>query len=221
MSQPAHTQTILARISQGYIEAGLLLALASVPEPRISPSTPSPKGRFFAWRSTEGDADHPVTWLTFSLLLPPEPWQANTGGCTTVRLQWHPERHRVLQTGVSVKRHSPVFSLLTLGHSLRCLSRARRRVDVLLRLRRPADLGFQRKNLPAAAALSHPSTQRPRAGDPGSRARFLSSEPPQKAHLGTWERGTSRRFAQECPEGNPGKYKQGETPWHSTKTKSL
>ncbi|MEA2259866.1 MAG: hypothetical protein QOJ51_2691 [Acidobacteriaceae bacterium] len=26
-----------------------------------------------------------------------------------------------------------------------------------------------------------------------------------------WERGTSRRFAQECPESNPGEYKQGET----------
>jgi hypothetical protein len=36
----------------------------------------------------------------------------------------------------------------------------------------------------------------------------------------TWERGTSRRFAQECPEGNSGKYKQGETTWHSTKTTS-
>jgi hypothetical protein len=45
------------------------------------------------------------------------------------------------------------------------------------------------------------------------------SEPSEKAPLGTWERGTSRRFAQECPEGNPGKYKQGETQWHSTKTK--
>ena len=30
----------------------------------------------------------------------------------------------------------------------------------------------------------------------------------RKCTLGTWERGTSRRFAQECPEGNPGKYKQ-------------
>jgi hypothetical protein len=48
--------------------------------------------------------------------------------------------------------------------------------------------------------------------------RYFSSEPPQKARLRPWERGTSRRFAQECPEGNPGKYKQGETRWHSTKT---
>jgi hypothetical protein len=35
---------------------------------------------------------------------------------------------------------------------------------------------------------------------PRERARFLSSEPPQKARLRPWERGTSRRFAQECPE---------------------
>lgn len=44
---------------------------------------------------------------------------------------------------------------------------------------------------------------------------------PKKHAFGTRERGTSRRFAQECPEGNPGKYRQGETQWHSTKTKSL
>jgi hypothetical protein len=31
---------------------------------------------------------------------------------------------------------------------------------------------------------------------------------PKKHAFGAWERGTSRRFAQECPEGNPGKYKQ-------------
>jgi hypothetical protein len=50
--------------------------------------------------------------------------------------------------------------------------------------------------------------------------RDFSSEPPQKARLRPWERAHSRRFAQECPEGNPGKYKQGETRWHSTKTTS-
>jgi hypothetical protein len=43
---------------------------------------------------------------------------------------------------------------------------------------------------------------------------------PKKTPLGLGSGAHSRRFAQECPEGNPGKYKQGETPWHSTKTKS-
>jgi hypothetical protein len=44
---------------------------------------------------------------------------------------------------------------------------------------------------------------------------------PKKRHLALGSGAHSRRFAQECPEGNPGKYKQGETQWHSTKTKSL
>jgi hypothetical protein len=45
-----------------------------------------------------------------------------------------------------------------------------------------------------------------RAGAERRKKRF--SEPSENASLGTWERGTSRRFAQECPEGNSGKYKQ-------------
>jgi len=76
MSQQTHTQTTLARSFHLYIDIGadLLLALAAGElEWRISPSTPSPKDRFFAWRSTEDDADHPATWLIPSLLLPPEP----------------------------------------------------------------------------------------------------------------------------------------------------
>jgi hypothetical protein len=100
---------------------------------------------------------------------------------------------------------SPAFSLLTLGHSLRCFSRALRtsmfcfgcaalwvwvsKKKIFLRLRSCG------QDFPFGASTE--STSRP------------------------WERDTSRRFAQECPEGNPGKYKQGETQWHSTKTKSL
>jgi hypothetical protein len=44
---------------------------------------------------------------------------------------------------------------------------------------------------------------------------------PKKTPLGLGSGAHSRRFAQECPDGNPGKYNQGETSWHSTKTKSL
>jgi hypothetical protein len=82
--------------------------------------------------------------------------------------------------------NSPVFSLLTLGHSLRCLSRALRHGAALL--------------LRLSENLFDKAPHKTRT------KRF--SEPSAKAPLGTWERGTSRRFAQECPEGNPGKYKQ-------------
>ena len=45
-------------------------------------------------------------------------------------------------------------------------------------------------------------------------------DPPtsRKSTLGLGSGAHSRRFAQECPEANPGKYKQGEIQWHSTKT---
>jgi hypothetical protein len=114
------------------------------------------------------------------------------------------------QQDVSVKRHfsriSPAFPS---GHSLRRFSRARRHSPFCFALRAPLGSGFPNKNLPRRDA---------RGGGPNY-GRDFSSEPPQKARLRPWERGTSRRFAQECPEGNPGKYKQGETPWHSTKIK--
>jgi hypothetical protein len=203
VSQQTYIPTTLARTSQSRREAGLLLVLAFPHlEARISPSTPSPKDRFFAWQGTEDDGER-TTWFIHSLLLQPNRWPASPSGSTAVRLHWRPERDGSLQTGVSVKRHlSRIFP--THPRSLaRCLSRALRHGASLLRLRRPTGYGFQKifcaKNKNAK--------------------RF--SEPSVKAPLGTWERGTSRRFAQECPEGNPGKYKQGETQWHSTKTKSL
>ena len=45
---------------------------------------------------------------------------------------------------VSVESHLSRFSLLTLGHSLRCLSRARRHSAFCFALRRPAGFGFQK-----------------------------------------------------------------------------
>jgi hypothetical protein len=99
------------------------------------------------------------------------------------------------QQDVSVERHfsriSPAFPSVTRfgacpapgSTSMFCFS-----------LRAPSGSGFPKKNPPSATApyqgrdfffgASAESTSRP------------------------WERGTSRRFAQECPEGNPGKYKQ-------------
>jgi len=106
---------------------------------------------------------------------------------------------------VSVESH---LSCIFPAHSrslARCLSRARRHVDVLLRpYGRPAGLGFQTKNLPCGCG--------PKYG----RDFFFGASAESTSR--PWERGTSRRFAQECSESNPGKYKQGETPWHSTKT---
>ncbi len=207
MSQQAGAQTILTHTSQLYIGADLLLPqTASELERYISPWTPSSKDRSFAWRSTEDDADHPATWSSPLCFCRRNHGRARVGCLliATASLSYID----ALQAGVSVKRHlSRIFPPHPRSLASVLVPRPAARRCSASPCVRPAGLGFQRKNLPAAAAQI--------TGE------IFSSEPPQKAHLGTWERGTSRRFAQECPEGNPGKYKQGETPWHSTKTKSL
>jgi len=208
MSQQTHNQTRLARTSHLYIGADLLLALASELQWHISPSPPPPISRFSAWRRTEDDGDHPATWLTHSLLLQPEPWQANTRGSTTVRLHRHPERHRVLQTGVSVKRHlSRIFPAPPRSLASALVPRPSARRCSASHYVRPAGLGFQRKNLPAAAAQST-----------GEIFVFGASAESTSRHLGAGHLASLRAGVSR---GQSGKYKQGETPWHSTKTKSL
>ena len=129
-----------------------------------------------------------------------------------------------LQTSVSVERH---FSRIFPAHPRSLASVLIPRpatLAVLLRSprRTPFGSGFPNKNLPrykrAAAAQnageiflrslhrnhafglgsgahSHPTTHRTCVEDPG----------------------ISRRFAQECPEGNPGKFNQEKLTWHFTK----
>jgi hypothetical protein len=96
---------------------------------------------------------------------------------------------------------SPVFSLLTLGHSLGAY---------------PAPGGTARLCFGFTAlrvsAFRKSFVQRTQKDFPNL---------PKKAPLGLGSGAHSRRFAQECPEGNPGKYNQGEKQWRSTKTRSL
>jgi hypothetical protein len=104
-----------------------------------------------------------------------------------------------------------IFPCLSLGHSLWCFSRALRHSAFCFTLRAPFGSGFPNKKSPA---------QSTRGCGPKNRRDFFFGASSERHAFGAWERGTSRRFAQECPEDNPGKYKQGETPWHATKTKS-
>ena len=204
-------QTMLMRTSQLERAVELLPALAHPElEPCISPSPPSPKDRFFACRGMGNDASHRKLWSTHSLLLQPEGWQAT-------------ERRRLLcgSNGVLIyrcpsdkcfhKRHPsrifPVFPSVTrfgacpapCGASMFCFALP------------PQQVKCGPAGGPGISCALRVWVSKEKISlrlRPKVRARFLSSEPPQKAHLGTWERGTSRRFAQECPEGNPGKYKQ-------------
>jgi hypothetical protein len=182
---------------------GLLLALtASVLEPCHSPSIPSPKIRSFAWQGAEDDADHRRLWLTHSLLLLPETWQASRYSSTAVRLHQRPYRD-ALQTSVYLERQfSHIFPVLP---------------SVTRFGATPAPCGTARLCFDLTGALRVSAFRKSFS----QRTQKHFPNLPKKTPLGTWERGTSRRFAQECPEGNPGKYKQGEMTWHSTKTKSL
>jgi len=202
VSRCAQTWTILTRTSQ-LRRAASLLPASTAPElePCNSPSIPpSPKDRFFAWQGVEDDGKR-TAWFTHSLLLQPGQWQASTSGPTAVRLHRHPERHGVLHASVSVKHHPSSYfpcspSVTRFGAY-------------------PAPCGTARLCF-GFVALRVTAFRKSLCNERKKIFRTFV-----KAPLGTWERGTSRRFAQECPEGDPGKYKQGETQWHSTKTKSL
>ena len=203
MSRRAQTRTTLTRTSQSRRAASLLLALTAPElEPCNSPSIPpSPKDRFFAWQGVEDDGKR-TAWFTHSLLFQPGQWQASTSGPTAVRLHRHPERHGVLHASVSVKRH--------LSSYFPCSPSVTRFGAY------PAPCGTARLCFGFAALRVSAFRKSFRATERKKIFRTF-----RKSAAWPWERGTSRRFAQECPEGNPGKYKQGETQWHSTKTKSL
>jgi hypothetical protein len=133
-------------------------------------------------------------------ILQPDQWQVKGHRSTAARLFPHPERHAALQTSVSVERHpsriSPVFPSVTRfgADPAPCGNGA------------TCFFGFQK---------IFSTTSRNERG----KKRF--PEPSENASLGLGSGAHSRRFAQECPEDNPGKYKQGETQWRSTPTTSL
>ncbi len=94
------------------------------------------------------------------------------------------------------ERHSSSFSLLSLGHSLGAF---------------PAPGGSARLCFTDCGALFFKSGKLVAPQSVPYGFRFPENllckdrkkhfpDPPKKTPLGTWERGTSRRFAQECPE---------------------
>jgi hypothetical protein len=199
VNRRGQTRTMLTRTSQPRRAANLLLTpTAPALELCNSPSIPSPPNRFFAWQGVEDDGERTV-WLTHSLVLQPDLVETRGYGSAAAWLHRHPERHAVLHASVSVKRHPSSYfpcspSVTRFGAD-------------------PAPCGTAR----LAFSAFRKSFRQERKG----RRKKRFSEPSENASLGLGSGAHSRRFAQECPEGNPGKYKQGETQWHSTKTKSL
>ena len=184
MRPQASIQTILAHSAQRTGGEGLLL-VPDHPVRRlvISPPRQSPPLRPFAWRQAARDGSLAVR-STHSLLLQPDSVASDQRVC--VRAVASSSLHGRLQADVSIERQ---FSRIFPAHP-------RSLASVLIP--RPAarrgsasaapPCGFRlSKNLCAANAK-----------------RF--SEPSGKAPLGLGSGAHSRRFAQECPEGNPGKY---------------
>jgi hypothetical protein len=200
-SRLARVRSERERISQQLCGHGLCPALADSSW-RLNnwPSILSPPRRPIARQGTQDNVMLRSVQTTHSLPVKPEVWRMNRYGFTAVCLYRHPHIG-VLQTSVSIERQFSVFPLLSLGHSLRCLSRARRHGAPLLRpYGRPRVSAFRK---------------------------FLCNERKkifrtfQKSAAGPWERGTLASLRARVSRGQSGQIQQGEMTWHSTKTKSL
>jgi hypothetical protein len=166
-------------------------------------SITSHRYRPIARRDAENDAKHWNVRSTRSLLLQPEAWQTTGYGSTAVWSHRHPHIG-ALQTGISIERQ---FSRIFPAHPrslARRFSRATSPRHAQTTRRGPRFCGLRASAFPGL--LPQPDALGPHSGKCSS---CLGSG----AH--------SRRFAQECPEDNPGKYNKGELTWHSTKTRSL
>jgi hypothetical protein len=199
---PMMRQTRISQARRGY---GSLPALGSELELCRSPSILLPRHRIFARRNSEGDTmpleEHGSSTLCLSSrtrgrrqrMVPP----LLCGG-------WRPDGD-AFQKKHSRREPSLLYfpCSLSVTRSVLVPRPAARRCSASP-LRAPCGSGFPNKKSPCGCG--------PKYG----RDFFFGASAESTSR--PWERGTSRRFAQECPEGNPGKYKQGETPWHSTKT---
>lgn len=199
MSGRAQMRAMPKRTSQILRGDDLILALAG-PTRRVCnwPSTPSPQYRFLSRRGRD-DASFREPWSTHFLLLQQETGQAIKRRVSVARLHRHPYIG-ALQTSVSIElqfsRISPAFP-----RSLASVLIPRpAALGVLLRSpwRTPSGSGFPNKNLPRNIRAAAAQT----AGEI-----FLRSLR-RKHAFGLGSGAHSRRCAQECPEGNSGKYTQ-------------
>jgi hypothetical protein len=199
MSQHAHLQTTLARTFQLRREEGSLLVLATLHrEPCIPPSTSSPRSRSFAYSGARHRRG------PFGVVIPRPAFAAEftdqqAQEFAAVWLRRHPYID-ALQMSVSIERHlSRIFP-----------AHPRSLASVLI----PRHITPSRKGRGPWRFCGTSGSAffglLPQPGALGPRSK--------KCTLGLGSGAHSRRFAQECPEGNPGKFKQEKFQWHSTKT---
>jgi hypothetical protein len=165
------------------------------------PSIPSPQYVPFAWRDGKDDAKHRNVRSTHSLLLQPEASRTTCYGSPAVWLYRHPLYRRPSD---KCFHRAPILPYFPCSPS----------VTRSMLYPRPAARRVSASASPPSrvSVFSKSCVQRTQKDFPNL---------PKKTPLGLGSGAHSRRFAQECPEGTPGKYKQGEKQWHSTKTRSL
>jgi hypothetical protein len=193
VSRWAQIHTRLARASHSQ-SGGLFFALIQEEGLCSLILTPSPK-KPFAWPPADSDA---AVWSTQPLLMQPGAWRATANDSIATRLQRRP-----FGDGLSAKSFHRAPSLPYFP----CSPSVTRSVLVprhITPYRGPRFCGLR------ASAFSGLLTPTRYVGSP---SRKCSSCLGSGAH--------SRRFAQECPEGNPGKSKQEKFQWHSIPTPSL
>jgi hypothetical protein len=205
VSRRTRVRAMLVRTSQQVRACGSIHDLADPSRRRCTwPSIPSPWREPFAWRDAEDNAKHWNVRSTRSLLLQSEAWQAAGYGFTAVWSHRHPYIGTALQASVLIESQ---FSRIFPAHPrslARRFSRATSPRHAQTARRGPRFCGLRASAFPGL--LPQPDALGPHSGKCSS---CLGSG----AH--------SRRFAQECPEDNPGKYNQGEKQWHSTPTPLL
>ena len=188
MNGQAQIRKMQTCISQPQRERGVFRHADRERALSIASSTPSPGSRSFAWQDSGNDADHGEHGSPTLCFCSQESGRLRnmvsllSGGMGILRSM--PSR-QVFPSSAN----SPVFSLLTSGHSLgACPAPGGASMFCF----KPFGSGFPATNFSRKerarkflAGASAESTSRP------------------------WERGTSRRFAQECPEEVPGKNQHG------------
>jgi hypothetical protein len=186
-SQSRQVPAILAPTCQDASEDGLLLVTIHQPSRlNVSPSLRSSPWSSFT-RSLSGDTDGSLAApLSHSLCLQPDLAASNHE--VSLATSASASSTRALLQDVSIERQFSRISPTFPRSLARCFSRAQRRCAALL---------FR-----LSQNLFDTSPHRART------KRF--SEPSEKAPLDLGSGAPSRRFAQECPEGNPGKYRTGE-----------
>jgi len=211
-------QTVPGRISQTPKETGRLFALvARTPELCSLYLTPSPKRRPFVLRGVEDDADHCRAWFTRTRLLQQDMWPAAANGSGAARSAKASFANGLQQKGFH-RAPSPRIFPARPRSLARCLSRAtspQRTANV----RQDPDSAAHRVLLfPASSPNQVRWVPTPENAPSALGAGHIHHPGAQSAHA----RGPrySRRFAQECPEDNPGKSKQEKRSWHFMKTTS-